>query len=118
MRGQVNYRAGLAAEEIVAEHYRADGHEVMGQRWRGQGGEIDIIAEDGEEVVFIEVKKAATHDAAALRLSRRQQERIMQAACEYVGQRPAGLLTPFRVDVALVDAIGRVEVLHNAVMAD
>ncbi|WP_373353962.1 YraN family protein [Pseudoroseicyclus sp. CXY001] len=114
-RGRLSHVAGQAAEEIVAEHYAADGHEIMERRWRGLYGEIDIIAEDDEDIVFIEVKKAATHDAAALRLSRRQQERIMQSACDYVSRRPRGLMTPFRIDVALVDGRGEVRVLHNAV---
>ncbi|MGZ9811836.1 YraN family protein [Pseudoroseicyclus sp. H15] len=116
-RGARNHLAGMAAEEIVARHYQADGHEIHACRWRGQGGEIDLVAEDGEELVFIEVKAAASHEAAALRVTPRQQQRIMQAACEYIARLPRGLLTPMRVDVALVDGTGRVACLHNAIAA-
>ena len=84
------------------------------RRWRGAGGEIDLIAEDGEGLIFIEVKKARSHAQAAERLSRRQIDRIHASAAEYLGRMPLGQLTDCRFDVALVDEGGRVEIIENA----
>jgi len=40
----------------VAEYYRNHGYNVLGQNYTIKGGEIDIVAENQKEVVFIEVK--------------------------------------------------------------
>jgi putative endonuclease len=112
--GRTGYHAGLAAEEIVASDYARRGHATRDRRWRGSGGEIDLVATDGDGLIFIEVKKAASHDFAAERLSQRQVDRILSSASEYLGAMPRGQLTPCRFDVALVDAVGRIEILENA----
>jgi putative endonuclease len=116
-RGQVAYHAGLAAEEAVARHYDRTGRAVAARRWRSAAGEVDLIARDGEEVVFVEVKRAATHAAAAERLCRRQMDRLCQAAAMFLEGEPLGSLTPMRFDLALVDGAGRIEVLENAFAA-
>lgn len=90
---------------------------ITARRWRGQGGEIDIVARDGEGVIFIEVKAARTHARAAERLGRAQQLRIYEAAAEFLAGEPRGSLTEARFDVALVDATGRIEILENAFAA-
>ncbi|MCF3973455.1 YraN family protein [Paracoccus salsus] len=106
------------AEEAVARHVEARGLRVLARRWRGAAGEIDLVCRDGACIVFIEVKQAGSHDAAALRLMRPQMDRICAAACEYCAALPDGLLTEMRFDVALVDSVGRVDILQNAFAED
>lgn len=113
-RGQIAYHSGLAAEDGIARHYERRGLSVAGRRWRGQGGEIDLVVRDGAALVFVEVKKARDFAAAALRLSRGQMRRLTDAAQEYLGGEPAGSLTDMRFDVALVDARGRFRIVENA----
>lgn len=115
--GLLAHRTGLAAEEAVVRHYREGGQAIAAQRWRGPGGEIDVIARNGAEVIFIEVKAADSHAEAAERLSRHQMDRICQSAAAFLAGEPAGQLTPVRFDVALVDRIGRVEIVENAFAA-
>ncbi|MFT4151595.1 MAG: YraN family protein [Paracoccaceae bacterium] len=117
MSGARSYHGGQAAEESVAQLYARSGRPIAARRWRGRSGEIDIIAREGERVVFIEVKSSATHARAAERLSLRQQARIYGAAAEFLGREPKGSLTEARFDVALVDATGRIEILENAFAA-
>ena len=114
MRGRVAYSAGCLAEGSVARAYVDLGHEVVAERWRGRGGEIDLILRKGEEYVFVEVKKSARHAWAAERISARQIARICNAAQEFCGGLPSGLLTAMRFDAALVDQFGRVEIVENA----
>ena len=114
MSGAVSYRSGLAAEEQVARHYSRSGASVVRRRWRGKGGEIDLIVRAGEVIVFVEVKAAATHARAAERLGAAQAARVMRAAEEYLATDPEGASAWTRFDVALVDATGRVEVVENA----
>lgn len=117
MSGKVSYLAGLSAEAAVARLYRAGGRSLVATRWRGRGGEIDLIARDGAAVIFVEVKKARDFDRAAERLSARQIARLQAAAGEFLAGEPRGLDTEARFDVALVDGAGRIEILENALVA-
>lgn len=114
MTGRMSYYGGDAAEEAVARHLEAAGCRPLARRFRGRAGEIDLIVQDGDSVVFVEVKKARSIAQAALRLGRRQMDRICLAAQEFVDELPGGMLTEMRFDVALVDVHGRVEIRQNA----
>lgn len=114
MSGTLGYHAGLAAEAAVRRHYERRGLALAAERWRGQGGEIDLILKEGSAVIFVEVKKSSTHARAAARLSQRQMQRIYTTASEYLETCPQGQLTETRFDVALVDQTGGIEVLENA----
>ena len=114
MNARRNYRAGLAAEDSVADNYQARGHKIAARRWRGSRGEIDLVAREGDGLIFIEVKKARDFARAAQRLSRAQMRRIYGAASEFLAGEPRGQLTPVRFDVALVDATGQMQVIENA----
>jgi putative endonuclease len=102
---------------MVEQLYTRSGRPICARRWRGSSGEIDLIARDGAEVIFIEVKHSKTHAQAAERLGPRQMTRIYGAASEFIGGEPAGQLTPVRFDVALVDGRGQIEILENAFAA-
>ena len=117
MSGLVSYLAGEAAESQVARHYAGRGLEIIARRWRGKGGEIDLIARDGQSTIFIEVKKGRNHTLAVTRLSKRQIARLYNAASEYLGTLPDGLNSDARFDVALVDEMGRIDVVENALCA-
>ena len=117
MSGSVSYHAGLSAEDQVARDYQRRGYPVTAHRWRGKGGEIDLVAQDGDGFVFVEVKKSRSHARAAERLTLRQIRRLYDAASEFLAQCPKGLNTLARFDVALVDGTGRIEILENALCA-
>ncbi|MEP2531845.1 YraN family protein [Shimia sp.] len=106
----------MAAEDSVARAYTGQGMTIAHRRWRGQGGEIDLIVRDGEKVIFVEVKKSRSHNQAATRVLPSQIARIQASGEEFLGSEPNGLLTEARFDVALVDAMGRTEIIENALM--
>lgn len=116
-RGQQAYYSGLSAEEQVARHYVSRGCRVAETRWRGVCGEIDLVVDAGGVTVFVEVKSSRTHARAAESLGPRQIARLMRAGEEYAGGLPSGSLTEMRIDVALVDRTGRIEIIENALMA-
>lgn len=113
-RGRRAFLSGQAAEEMVARHYEGRGVAVLERRWRGTGGEVDLVLRAPDTYVFCEVKRAATHDLALQRLRDGQVQRICHAASEYIGLTPEGQLAPVRFDVATVDAIGSVTILEAA----
>ena len=110
----MSYLAGLVAEDIVARDYERRGHPLAARRWRGSIGEIDLIAENGAGLIFIEVKKSKSFDGAAQSLSNAQMHRICATASEYLGNMPNGQLTEMRIDVALVNGTGELHVIENA----
>jgi putative endonuclease len=117
LRGATAYHAGMAAEDQVSQLYDRSGRKVIHRRWRGSTGEIDLIAREGDRIVFIEVKKSSSHALAAEHLTYGQIQRILATASEFVGGEPNGQNTEMRFDVALVDAMGRIEIIENALAA-
>ena len=90
--GRTAYHVGLAADDIVARRYAGGGQAVLAKRWRGSRGGIDLIAQNGDDVIFIEVKKSRSHARAVAHLTHRQIDRIYGAGAECFGdptERPA-----------------------------
>lgn len=108
-RGLRNYEAGLCAEDVATRYYRALGYDVLAKRWRGQGGEIDLIVAKDGLTVFVEVKASKDFASAASHIGPRQLARVCASAEEFM----AGALADMRIDAALVDAMGRIEILEN-----
>ncbi len=47
---------GIQGEQLATEHLVAKGYKIRDRNWRFGKDEIDIIAIDGDEIVFVEVK--------------------------------------------------------------
>jgi putative endonuclease len=114
-KGRLAYHGGLMAEALVASDYERRGRSVAHRRWRGRSGEIDLILRDGPLLIFVEVKHADSHAAAAERLIPPQIARLQAAAEEFIGGEPDGLASEMRFDVALVDRMGRIDIIENAI---
>ena len=108
--GAMAYLSGCAAEASVARAYVDRGYDLLEIRWRGRSGEIDLIFSDAGALVFVEVKKARSFDAAAWRLNVAQARRIHSAAEEYLAHVPSGALTDMRFDLALCNQVGEIEI--------
>ncbi|WP_423190880.1 YraN family protein [Agromyces ramosus] len=57
-----NAELGRRGEQLAVDHLEARGMHVVARNWRCRLGEIDIIARDGRDTVFIEVKTRTSHD--------------------------------------------------------
>ena len=110
-QGTTNHLARLATEHSVIAEYAGRAHHILAHRWRGAAGEIDLIFADGNVLIFIEVKKNRSHDAAWRNLSHTQQKFIYRPATEYLADTGRSLATNMRFDVALVDRQGHVQVM-------
>jgi putative endonuclease len=78
--------------------------------------EIDLIFADGNVLIFIEVKKNHSHDAAWRNLSYMQQKLIYRPATEYLADTVRSLATNMRFDVALADRQGNIRMMENAII--
>jgi putative endonuclease len=115
--GRVAHINGLAAEEIAARVYLAEGARLLATRWRCAEGEIDLIVGFPELLVFVEVKARRHRDAAAFAIRPAQWRRLAAAASRYL-QGLADPATACRFDVVLVDRSGRAERIENAASFD
>ncbi len=92
---------GRRAETIAAWYLRAKGYRIPARRVRTRAGEIDIVARNGNTLVFVEVKARATLDSAIFALHPAALRRIEAASCvlepHYAGRR-----TTTRIDAVLV----------------
>ena len=113
-RGRIAHLSGLAAEDQVVRLYQSQGLTLVDKRWRGTCGEIDLVFQNGAQLIFVEVKKSRSMDAAALKISRRQIDRIMAAGTEYVAHQGFSQFVDMRFDAALVDQMGAISILEGA----
>ena len=111
---QMCYHSGVSAENRIAQDYERRGFTIARRRWRGPGGEIDLITRDGDDLIFVEVKQSRDFSRAAERLSRHQMARIYASAEYFLAGEPNGQLTNVRFDVALVNASGDFQIIENA----
>lgn len=89
-------------ESLVAEYLKSCGYIIVKRNWRDRFGEIDVIAEKGEHIIFVEVK-TRTEDALVSGIesvNRKKAERIRKTALSFL-RRLKRDLTP-RFDVAEV----------------
>ena len=114
-QGLTAHETGLAAEDAAARHYEALGGQVQERRLRTPHGEIDLIIDAPDGLLFVEVK-ARRDGGAAWTITDRQQRRIEAAAQHYLAAADISPARNLRFDVALVDGAGRVEIIENAFM--
>lgn len=103
---------GRWGEERVADYLRAQGWTLTAAGWRCRFGEIDLIAEKGGYLAFVEVKlrKSAVFAPARAAVDRRKQERLRTTAELFLAQYPTELQPRF--DVAEVYAPEGMETCH------
>ncbi len=47
---------GIYGEQLAARYLAETGCVIRDRNWRVKGGELDLVADDGGEIVFVEVK--------------------------------------------------------------
>jgi putative endonuclease len=97
---------GLSGESLAVEELERRGYAILARRYRTAYGEIDIVAEDGQTLVFVEVKARATAEfgTAAEAVTRRKQLRLARMARDYLA-RAAIVDRPCRFDVVAIDEV-------------
>jgi len=111
-------RRGRDAEGLAAAALERAGWRILGRRVRTPLGELDLVAEQGGLVAFLEVKRRATAAEAAFAVGERQRRRIVAAAEAWLAANPDAAPEGVRFDVLLVDGSGRVRRIADAFRAD
>ena len=90
---------GRRAEKLAKLLLRLKGYRILFSRYRCPVGEIDLVATDKGTLVCIEVKLRRSLEDAAASLTRRQQNRIVQAAELLRASLPNGAKMGIRFDL-------------------
>ncbi len=94
---------GPRGEEAAARHLESLGFRILERRFRTKAGEIDLVAEEGGALVFVEVKSRSSlgFGRPSEAVDGRKQARLRRAAEAYL-QRCSALERPCRFDVVEV----------------
>ena len=55
-------QTGNYGEQLACNYLQKNGYKILERNFRIRGGEIDIVAKDGEYLVFVEVKARWSHE--------------------------------------------------------
>jgi putative endonuclease len=115
---RVRLPLGRRGERAAEKYLRRNGYRIVARNFRAAGAEIDLVAMDGETLVFVEVKTRRSRDAGAPEeaVDERKQKQIRRAAELFATRYRADEVT-MRFDIIAVDASGKrleIELLRNA----
>ena len=119
-------RSGDAAEDAACAHLVKNGCRVIARNVRYREGELDVIAQEGPTLVFVEVRHRSrdTFGGAAASIDRLKQRRLMRAARHYLvehfgdGNGGDRGMPPCRFDVITADDGGVSDWIRNAFETD
>ncbi|GAC1540437.1 MAG: YraN family protein [Herpetosiphon sp.] len=110
---------GKAGEALAARYLVQQGYQILVQNWRCRYGELDIVAQDRTELVFVEVRTRRSRQAgsAVESVTMGKRRRLAMLAYLYLCElETAGCpwTGPWRIDVVAVqmDHQGRTQLDH------
>ncbi len=102
-RGRKKARAfGLRAEGLAALWLRLKFYRIVARNFSAPGGEIDLVAQRGMTIVFVEVKARPTLDQASLAIDAAKARRISRAARAWLAANGWAVGKTFRGDAVYV----------------
>ena len=107
---------GMLGQEAAKQFLIGQGFRILKENYRLRSSEIDIIAKDGDYVVFVEVKfrKGLSHGLPRESVGRAKQQRIIKAAMHYISARDQSE-QDYRFDVVeVLEQDGKTFVNHIA----
>lgn len=95
---------GRQAEDIAAVFLQSHGYRILERNFTCRIGEIDIIARQNEELVFVEVRSRSSQRTVnpVYSVNRTKQQKIIRVAQYYLASRGSGE-PPARFDVVIVN---------------
>ncbi len=112
-RRRSTFEKGRRGEERASEYLTDRGYRILARNYRCRRGEIDIVAESEDTIVFVEVKSWTSVGLSGIEhaLSPRKQRRIIEVSKSYLAATPAAERYHVRYDVVFVEG-GSPDVHH------
>ena len=109
---------GQTGEDLAVCYLENQGYTIVERNYRMRIGEIDIIARDGEYLVFVEVKtrRSSRFGSPFEAIDFRKQQQVSKVALAFMTQQRCGEV-PVRFDVIAVHldrSSPRIELIKNA----
>ena len=81
---------GAFGERVAAAHLEAKGYRIRARNFRCREGEIDIVAEDGDCLVFVEVRtrRGDAFGTPAESVTAAKERRLLTVAKAYLQEHP------------------------------
>ncbi len=95
---------GARGEDLAVRYLKKKGYKVIERNYRCQWGEIDLIARQGDTLVFVEIKARTSSDFGLPQdaVDRFKQEKLVQVARAYMAEHRLQETIPARFDVVAV----------------
>lgn len=95
---------GNYGETLACKYLQKAGYKILERNYRIRGGEIDIVAKDKDELVFVEVKSRWNHQYGlpVESITPWKIKHLMKSAAFYIVKHKFGDV-PYRLDVISVD---------------
>jgi putative endonuclease len=102
-RGHENAGTGAKGEELAAAFLLRNGLQIIERNFRCKGGEVDIVAKDGNTFVFVEVKtrKTLAYGVPQQAVTPFKQRQISKAALTWLARKQLSDV-PARFDVIAI----------------
>ena len=101
-----NNKSGYIAELLASVFLRLKGYRILARNFKTKrgtlAGEVDIIAQCQNTIIFVEVKKRKSIDDAAYSIKPSQQKRVSKGAELYLKQNPKYQNHNIRFDAILI----------------
>jgi putative endonuclease len=96
---------GDFGERVAAAHLEAKGYAITDRKFRVLEAELDLVARDGDELVFVEVRtrRGGERGMAALSVGPRKAKKLLLAVQWYIERHPELAELPMRIDVVTVE---------------
>ncbi len=96
--------AGRAAEQAAAACLQRAGYRILQANVRARGGELDLVALDGDVLAIVEVRYRASDrcGGGAASITAAKRRRVVRAARVLLASQPALARLPARFDVVEV----------------
>jgi putative endonuclease len=96
---------GKSGENLAVAELTAEGYAIDARRYRTRFGEIDIVAHDGDTMVFVEVRRKSGEGcgAAAESVTPDKQRRVVRMAVDYLARHDLYDKCAVRFDVVAID---------------
>ena len=111
-------RTGKQGEDLAAAHLAENGYRILERNYRSVFGEIDIVAEEGDTLVFVEVKsrRSEAYGDPQLAVGPKKQRKISRVAMSYLSEKGWNR-RPARFDIVAVKlrpSGNLIELIRNA----
>ncbi len=90
---------GKSGEDFCEEYYRKRGYIIRERNYHSRYGEVDLIAEKDNLIVFVEVKtrNENTVEAPSASVTKSKQKKLMLTAMKYMENEPVSVFSRFDV---------------------